>query len=408
VSATRAARSWRRRARRALLVVASFAFYVAAFFPVWGRFGDNVAPLAMVPVITAGWLFGTAAGLVAAALSVTLTFGLVGVVSPDPVGVMAGNALTVAAGFAFGGATGWVRQLLANTRRQARRLEQRHARALLEAGLRKAAEGELRRVNESLEKACDQAVRASDEKSRFLARASHELRTPLAAIQGYAELLIEEGEHRGAPPPTLNRDLGRIVEAARHLTGLVDELLDIAKIETGQLDVRLVVSDPREIVEEAVAMMQPAADAAGATLRVRCEPDVPPVRTDPRRARQVVLNLLSNAIKFTGEGDVAVATARAPGAPADWVEIEVRDSGPGIPAGDQQLVFEEFWRGRTDKPGVGLGLAIARRLCRELGGGIDVTNAPGEGAAFVVRLPVAAAEKAGEAAGAPTASPAGR
>jgi signal transduction histidine kinase len=302
------------------------------------------------------------------------------------------NVLTAGAGLAMGGATGWARELLANSRRQARKLEQRNARALLEAGLRKAAEEELRRVNETLEKACDTAVRASDEKSRFLGRASHELRTPLAAIQGYAELLLEEADVHGEPPATMRRDLERIVEAARHLAGLVDELLDISRIETGKLDLHMASVDLEGLVEDVAAMMQAAASMAGTRLTVRCEPGLRPVRTDPRRARQVLLNLLSNAIKFTGAGQVEVRASPAQADPGAWAEIEVRDTGPGMTADEQQLAFEEFWRGKNDLPGVGLGLAIARRLCSEMGGSIAVSATPGVGTAFVVRLPVADAE----------------
>ncbi len=380
----------RSRTGRLLVVAGCVAGYAAAFIPGWRLIGDNVAPLAIVPVITAGWFFGSVAGVVVALVTVVVTWTLVFRVAPDPNMVMLRNALTITAGLVIGGATGWLRQLLAATRRQARRLEQRHARAMLEAGLRKAAEEELRRVNTTLERACDEAVRASDEKSRFLARASHELRTPLAAIQGYAELLLEEGNAQGGPPATLVRDLGRIVEASRHLTALVDELLDVSKIETGQLEVHLAPTNLKSLVEDVTALMQPAAAAAGTRLRVECEEDLPDVRTDPRRARQVLLNLLSNAIKFTGEGSVAVTASRARVDPADWAEVEVRDTGPGMSVDDQKFAFEEFWRGRTDKPGVGLGLAIARRLCRELGGSIDVSAAPGAGTAFVVRLPLAA------------------
>jgi signal transduction histidine kinase len=343
-------------------------------------------------VVVAGWTFGVVGGIGAAVVAVLLTYGLVSRVAPDPGAVMVQNALTVLAGVAVGAATGWMRQLLAVSRRQARKLEQRHARALLEAGLRRAAEEELRRVNATLEKACDEAVRASEEKSRFLGRASHELRTPLAAIQGYAELLLEEGEHHGAPPPTLQRDLGRIVEASRHLTGLVDELLDIARIETGRLDLQLGPVDVGGLVEDVAAMMQPAAAAAGTELTVTCTPGLPPVRTDARRARQVLLNLLSNAIKFTGPGRVELLASPSREERAEWAEIVVRDTGPGMTVDEQQLAFEEFWRGRNDQPGVGLGLAIARRLCRELGGSITVSATPGAGSAFVVRLPLAVAD----------------
>jgi signal transduction histidine kinase len=382
----------RRNVDRALWVAAAFLFYVAAFAPAWRRVGDNMAPLAMIPVIATGWFFGMAAGVGAAVAALLLTWGLVSTVDPEPSAVMLRNVLTIGAGVAMGGATGWARELLANSRRQARKLEQRGARALLEAGLRKAAEEELRKVNEALEKACDTAVRASDEKSRFLGRASHELRTPLAAIQGYAELLVEETEALGAPPPTMRRDLGRIVEAARHLSGLVDELLDISRIETGKLDLHLTSVDLAGLVEDVAAMMEPVATIAGTRLTVTCEPGLRPVRTDPRRARQVLLNLLSNAIKFTGAGQVEVRASPAHGDPAAWAEIEVRDTGPGMTVDEQQLAFEEFWRGKNDQPGVGLGLAIARRLCGEMGGSIAVSATPGVGTAFVVRLPVAEAE----------------
>jgi signal transduction histidine kinase len=379
-----------RLARDVAIVAACFAAYGAVFFPAWSVLRDNAGTLTIVPIIAAGWLFGVAGGIGATFVGLGITWLLVARVDPDPRGVLLANSLSIVAGFGIGGATGWVRGVLAKVRRQKRRLEHRHARALLEAGLRKAAEEELLRVNAALEKACDEAVRASDEKSRFLARASHELRTPLAAIQGYAELLLEERELRGAPPATMARDLGRIVEAARHLTALVDELLDISKIETGRMELQLAPVDLRGLVEDVAAMMQPAATMAGTRLRVDCARDIPPVRTDPLRARQVLLNLLSNAIKFTGQGDVEVIAGVAPGTPAEWAEVEVRDSGPGMSVEEQRLAFEEFWRGRTDKPGVGLGLSIAQRLCREMGGSIGVSAAPGAGAAFVVRLPVAA------------------
>lgn len=380
-----------RRLKRIGIVAACFAGYVATFYPAWNVLGDNAGTLTIVPVIAAGWYFGVAGGLGGTVLGLVVTYALVARVDPAPLQVMVNNSLSIAAGFGIGGATGWVRGLLVQTRRQAWKLEKRHARALLEAGLRKAAEEELLRVNATLEKACDTAVRASDEKSRFLGRASHELRTPLAAIQGYAELLLEESEARGAPPATLARDLGRIVEAARHLTGLVDELLDISRIETGRLELNLETVDARGIIEDAAAMMQPAATAAGTALSVACPRGLPKIRTDVRRARQVILNLLSNAIKFTGAGRVEVKVAPGTGSPPEWVEIEVRDTGPGMSVDEQQLAFEEFWRGRNDQPGVGLGLAIARRLCVEMGGTIAVSATPGVGTAFVVRLPVAEA-----------------
>lgn len=389
MTASRRAIRRARIARRALVVAASFAGYAALFSPAWSRLGENAGTLTIIPVIVAGWSFGVPGGLVAAAGGVALNYWLISSIDPNPFGVLLRNVLTIAAGFGIGGATGWVREVLAQLRRQTRRLEQRHARALLEAGLRRAAEEELIKVNVTLEKACDAAVRASDEKSRFLGRASHELRTPLAAIQGYAELVLEEAELHAGRPPAMERDLGRIIEAARHLTGLVDELLDISRIETGRIDLQLTRVDVRGLVEDVAAMMEPAASLAGTRLRVECAEDVPAVRADARRVRQILLNLLSNAIKFTGRGDVHVlAKANRAGRPA-WAEIEVRDTGPGMSLEEQQLAFEEFWRGRTDQPGVGLGLAITRRLCVEMGGTIAVSGSPGLGSCFVVRLPVA-------------------
>ncbi|HSM94107.1 MAG TPA: HAMP domain-containing sensor histidine kinase [Anaeromyxobacteraceae bacterium] len=380
-----------RRLKRGAVVAACVAGYVAAFYPAWSVLGGDAGTLTIVPIVAAGWTFGVGAGIGAAVGSVLLTYGLLARVSPDPARILLENGIGIASSVAIGGATGWVRGGVARLRRQTRLLEQRHAQAQLEAGRREAAEEALRRANATLEKACDAAVRASDEKSRFLGRASHELRTPLAAIQGYAELLLEEEEATGAPPPTLARDLGRIIEASRHLTGLVDELLDISKIETGRLEVTLTPVDLRSLVEDVAAMMKPAASVAGTRLQVRCAGDVPTVRTDPRRARQILLNLLSNAIKFTGEGDVTVSATRAHEATDEWAEIEVRDTGPGMTAEEQQRAFDEFWRGQTDRPGVGLGLSIAQRLCVELGGAIAVHGAPGAGASFVVRLPVATA-----------------
>jgi signal transduction histidine kinase len=220
---------------------------------------------------------------------------------------------------------------------------------------------------------------------------SHELRTPLNAIGGYAEL-IEMGVQGPVTVPQ-REFLGRIQRSQRHLLGLVNEVLNYAKLESGS--VRYDVADVRvlDAVTDAQALVAPQARAKGLTLTLAdCPPDLS-VRADPEKLRQVLVNLLSNAVKFTERGGatVDVACEDSAGARAPVVAVRVRDSGIGIPADKLDAIFEPFVQVRADlarqQEGTGLGLAISRDLARGMGGDLTAESAPGAGSTFTLVLP---------------------
>jgi signal transduction histidine kinase len=263
---------------------------------------------------------------------------------------------------------------------------------------------ELERKLEELAVAVEERTRTQEAnrlKSAFLATMSHELRTPLNAIIGYAELLLEEAEDRG--DPSLVRDLTRIRDAGKQLLALINDVLDLSKIEAGKLILRPETFELTPFVEEVAATIRPLAEGNKNRLDVRCAPGLGPLCTDPVRLRQCLLNLLSNAAKFTHDGEIvlAVEAASRPGAPG--VCFRVSDTGTGIPSELMPRLFEEFCQGDASparRPGgTGLGLAITRRLCLLLGGDIEVESEPGKGSTFAVFLPLDFPAPAAEGAG---------
>jgi signal transduction histidine kinase len=215
---------------------------------------------------------------------------------------------------------------------------------------------------------------------------SHELRTPLNAILGYSELIVD-GIY-GPLPERMREVLERVDASGRHLLGLVNDVLDLSKIEAGQLVLVLADYSMKEIVETVMASLDALAIEKGLILAVELAPDLPTGRGDQRRLLQVLLNLVGNAIKFTEEGGVGVEVAVT--GPA--FEVSVRDSGPGIAPADQERIFEEFQQADTSttrpKGGTGLGLAIARRIVALHGGRLWVESVLGEGATFRFSVPV--------------------
>jgi PAS domain S-box-containing protein len=238
--------------------------------------------------------------------------------------------------------------------------------------------------------AAERAARAEAEaanraKSEFLAVMSHELRTPLNAIGGYAELM--ELGIRGPVTPQQAADLARIRTSQRHLLGLINEVLNYAKLETGAVRYEVAAVPLRDAVAEAAALVAPQARARGLALRVAaCGADVV-ARADGEKVRQVLVNLLSNAVKFTDHGEVAVACD----ADGGRVAVRVRDTGLGIPAAKVDEIFEPFVQVRADfartAEGTGLGLAISRDLARGMGGDITVESRLGAGSTFTLVLP---------------------
>jgi signal transduction histidine kinase len=234
---------------------------------------------------------------------------------------------------------------------------------------------------------------ASKHKSQFLANMSHELRTPLNAILGYTELILDS--IYGEPSDKMRTVLERLQSNGRHLLGLINDVLDLSKIEAGQLTLSLGDYSLGEVVHGVVAAVEPLAAEKRLAFKAEVGPDLPRGRGDERRLAQVLLNLVGNAIKFTDKGEVAIRASVADGAFA----VAVCDTGPGIPVLDQAKIFEEFQQADSSitrkKGGTGLGLSIAKRIIEMHGGRIWVESEPGKGSTFYFTLPVRVETQAG-------------
>jgi signal transduction histidine kinase len=227
---------------------------------------------------------------------------------------------------------------------------------------------------------------ASQHKSQFLANMSHELRTPLNAILGYTELILDD--LYGEVPEKMRSVLARVQTNGKHLLGLINDVLDLSKIEAGQLTLSLADYSVSEMVHSVIVAVEPLASGKKLALTSDLPPDLPHARGDERRIAQVLLNLVGNAIKFTDVGEVAVRASATNGS----LTIAVRDTGPGIPEADQAKIFEEFQQADSSvtkkKGGTGLGLAISKRIIEMHGGKIGVESHLGEGSTFSITLPL--------------------
>jgi signal transduction histidine kinase len=226
-------------------------------------------------------------------------------------------------------------------------------------------------------------ARASEAKSRFLASVSHELRTPMNAILGFTDALLA-----GVDGP-LNEEqqasLGWVQRGGRDLLGLINEILDLSKIEAGKLVVEPEPFDPRELVEAVVAQHRSLAVQKGIRFKWHDAGAPTEVILDRQRVRQILVNLLGNAVKFTQKGEVDV---EAKGASDSEFQVSVRDTGPGIPREEHEAIFEDFRQAEGTSSGTGLGLAISRRLARVMGGEITLDSEPGQGSVFHLVLPL--------------------
>jgi PAS domain S-box-containing protein len=257
---------------------------------------------------------------------------------------------------------------------------------LLALGRQAALAVERARLFEAEHAARAEAERANRAKSEFLAVMSHELRTPLNAIGGYAELM--EMGIRGPITPQQREDLRRVQTSQRHLLGLINEVLNYAKLETGTVHYDVADVRVRDAVVAAEALVAPQAAAKQLALSVAPCPPALAVRADAEKVRQILVNLLSNAVKFTDPGGrVEVACAEL----GDRVQVQVRDSGIGIPADQMDRIFEPFVQVRADltrtAEGTGLGLAISRDLARGMGGDLTAESTLGAGSTFTLTLP---------------------
>lgn len=277
--------------------------------------------------------------------------------------------------------------LLNHERRQARKLVER---------------------SKELERLSAELLRASRMKNEFLANVSHELRTPLNAIVGFVDLL-REGVY-GDLAPRQVKPVERIEASANHLRHLVDQILDLAKMAAGRLDVHTEILDVRPFILDVASEVESLVNEKDLSLSLTMGSALPRIRTDPTHLRQILVNLIGNAVKYTNTGTIIVRTrtvSRAEGltlgmpgdlapdqAEATWLCVQVADPGIGIAAADQRRIFEEFEQveagPRADSPnrGTGLGLAISRRLARLLGGDLTLVSEMGRGSTFSLWLPI--------------------
>jgi signal transduction histidine kinase len=234
---------------------------------------------------------------------------------------------------------------------------------------------------------------ASKHKSQFLANMSHELRTPLNAILGYTELILDS--IYGEPTEKMRTVLERLQANGKHLLGLINDVLDLSKIEAGQLTLSLDDYSLSDVVHGVVSAVEPLAAEKRLAFKAEVAADLPTGRGDERRLSQVLLNLVGNAIKFTDKGEVAIRASATNGA----FTVALCDTGPGISVADQAKIFEEFQQADSSitrkKGGTGLGLSIAKRIIEMHGGRIWVESESGKGSTFYFRLPVRVEAQAG-------------
>ncbi len=276
---------------------------------------------------------------------------------------------------------------------------------------------ERQRTEAELYQAKETAEESSHAKSQFLANMSHELRTPLNAIIGYSEMLEEDAEDFGYTD--MLADLGKIQSAGRHLLTLINDILDISKIEAGRMELHLEPIDILALMQEVQSTALPMINKNQNQFQLHCATDIGRMNADLTKLRQILLNLLSNAAKFTHNGMISLAVeidgqndvSSSPAPGLIWITFTVADSGIGMSMEQLQRVFQAFVQADTTTTrkygGTGLGLAISQRFCRMMGGDIRVRSQVGQGSTFTVRLPldVDAAQQSMQQLGHPQASP---
>jgi len=257
---------------------------------------------------------------------------------------------------------------------------------------------ELKKREAELAAARDEAMQATQAKSQFLASMSHELRTPLNAIIGYSEMLHEEAGDLGQT--AFLPDLEKIQDAGKHLLNLINDILDLSKIEAGKMDVLLEEFDVAALILEVASVIQPLMAKNANTLVVDCAPDLGTMRSDQTKLRQNLFNLLSNAAKFTDRGQIVLTARRILQGDDDWLEFKVSDTGIGMTADLIGRLFQAFAQAEASTSrnygGTGLGLAITKHFCRMLGGDVAVESTPGQGSTFTILLPATARDAKAE------------
>jgi signal transduction histidine kinase/DNA-binding response OmpR family regulator/ligand-binding sensor domain-containing protein/protocatechuate 3,4-dioxygenase beta subunit len=295
-------------------------------------------------------------------------------------------------GIGLAGLFGWAfvaRSLVIRRKREAEQLrgqmleQERHARLKLEA------------ANRELAKAKEAADAANAAKSTFLASMSHELRTPLTAIIGFSEMLLAEAETDGKKEQA--EDLTRINDSATHLLGLINDILDLSKVEAGKMDLHLETFDVAKLVADVRDTIQPLVAKKSNRLIVDCAADIGVMRADLTKVRQALLNLLSNANKFTDGGTIRLSARRASlNSQHSTLNFTISDTGIGMTSEQVSRLFQAFTQADSSTArkygGTGLGLAITKQFCEMMGGSVEVQSEPGKGSTFTVRLPAEVAK----------------
>ncbi|MBA3273174.1 MAG: response regulator, partial [Chthoniobacterales bacterium] len=270
----------------------------------------------------------------------------------------------------------------------ARKLQAGHHGELLVLAMEDVTER--RRAEEQVAKAKEAAETANKTKSLFLANMSHELRTPLNAILGYSEMLQEEAVDRQLEDE-FGSDLKKINAAGKHLLALINDILDLSKIEAGKMELFLENFDIGELILEIASTIRPLVEKNANTLRIECATNLGVMRADQIKVRQGLFNLLSNAVKFTQEGDVTLEATRERMDGSEWIVFRVTDTGIGLSADQIVKLFQDFTQADASTTrkfgGTGLGLALTRRFCQMMGGDVTVHSVPGKGSVFTIKLP---------------------
>jgi adenylate cyclase len=244
------------------------------------------------------------------------------------------------------------------------------------------------RLFEEIQDKNRQLQQASEYKSQFVSSVSHELRTPLNAIIGLTDMLVANAARFGTEKAL--EPLNRVHRAGTHLLGLINQVLDLSKIEAGKLELASESVSLAALIDEVAGTARQLAEQNKNRLVVDAQENLGSLTADPMRLRQILLNLLSNACKFTKQGDVTLRARRITNG-GRWVELSVADTGIGMTPEQQARLFAEFSQAEATTAqkfgGTGLGLAISRKLARMMGGDVTVTSEPGQGSVFAVRLP---------------------